>query len=59
MKTATREITKIEGPDEGTWLHALLADIQREISEQPGPGAIERIRGRLLAQIDRPTRAAA
>jgi hypothetical protein len=59
MKTATREIAKIGRPDEGTWLHALLADIQREISEQPGPGAVERIRGLLLAQMDRPTRAAA
>ena len=59
MKTATREIAKIERPDEGTWLHALLADIQREISEQPRPAAVERIRNRLLAQIDRPTRAAA
>jgi hypothetical protein len=59
MKTATREIAKIERPDEGTWLHALLADIQREISEQPGPGAVGRIRARLIAQMDRPARAAA
>jgi hypothetical protein len=59
MKTATREIARIERPDEGTWLHALLADIQREISSQPSPTAVERIRDRLLAQMDRPARAAA
>ena len=59
MKTATSEITKIEGPDEGTWLHALLTDIQREISGQPGPAAVGRIRARLIAQMDRPARAAA
>ena len=59
MKTATREIAKVERTDEGTWLHALLADIQREISRQPSSTAIERIRDRLVAQLDRPTQVAA
>jgi hypothetical protein len=59
MKTATKELVRIERPDEGEWLHRLLADIQTEISAQPSPTAVERIRDRLLAQIDRPTRAAA
>ena len=59
MRTATKEVTRIEHRDEGEWLHLLLADIQREIAEQPGPGAVDRIRSRMLAQMDRPARAAA
>jgi hypothetical protein len=59
MKTADREIARIEHPDEGTWLRALLVDIQREISEQPRPGAVGRIRARLIEQMDRPVQAAA
>ncbi len=59
MKTATREITRIERSDEGTWLHALLGDIQREISSQPSSTAVERIRDRLREQMDHPARAAA
>jgi len=59
MRTATTEVTRLEHRDEGEWLQRLLADIQREIAEQPGPGAVDRIRGRLLAQMDRPAKVAA
>ena len=59
MRTATKEVTRLERTNEGEWLHLLLADIQREIAEQPVPGAVARIRARLLAQLDRPARAAA
>ena len=59
MRTATNEFTGIERRDEGEWLHLLLADIQREMAGQPGPGAVDRIRGRLRAQMDRPAKVAA
>jgi hypothetical protein len=59
MKTATKELAKIQRTEEGEWLHLLLADIQREIAEQPGPGAVGRIRAQLFAKIGRPERAAA
>lgn len=59
MRTATKEITRIGHIDEGEWLHLLLADIQRELADQPRPSAIRRIRARLFSQMDRPVRAAA
>jgi hypothetical protein len=59
MRTATREVTRLERSDEGVWLQRLLADIQREVAEQPCPEAVDRIRGRLIAQMDRPAKVAA
>jgi hypothetical protein len=59
MKTATKVVARLDAQDEGEWLQRLLADIQREIAEQPSPGAVARMRGRVLAVIGRPERAAA
>ncbi len=63
MKTATKVAAriepKIETKGEVEWLQLLLADIQREIAEQPAAGAVDRMRDNLLAGMDPPVRAAA
>lgn len=59
MKTATEHKLDIDRLDDGDWLHRLLADIQEDVAGHPSPRAVERIRGRLLAEMKRPARAAA
>lgn len=63
MRTATkhetRAGTRIERLDEGDWLNRLLADVHDNVARQPSAGAIERMRGRVLAEIEQPIRAAA
>jgi hypothetical protein len=56
--TATEKRLHIE-QDETVWLHALLADVQREVAAQPKPQAIERIRARIQEALARPVRRAA
>ena len=56
--TATKERIRIE-QEETDWLYQLLADIQKDVAAQPRPQAVQRIRARLQAAIDRPVRAAA
>jgi len=57
-RTVTDKRLHIE-QDETVWLHALLADVQREVAAQPNPQAIERIRARIQAALERPVRQAA
>ena len=57
--TATKPATRIDRLDEGAWLNRLLADVHEEIVGQPSAVAVQRIRARLLAQLNQPTRAAA
>jgi hypothetical protein len=59
MKTATQKRARINQLDDGDWLYLLLANIHEEVANQPSPQAVERIRGRLLAQIQPPARVAA
>jgi hypothetical protein len=59
MTTATKKRTRIDRLDDGEWLSQLLADVRAEVASNPKPQAIERIRGRLNAEIDTPARAAA
>lgn len=59
MTTATNKRTRIDRLDEGEWLSELLADVKAEVASNPKPQAIERMRDRLYAEIDAPTRAAA
>ena len=58
-----KAMTNIQAPvgrlEEGDWLLQLLSDIRREVAREPSPSTVERIRARLLASIQRPTRAAA
>ena len=58
MRTITKERTSSE-QRESAWLYQLLADIQKDVAAQPKPQAVERIRARLQADIERPVRAAA
>jgi len=60
MRTATKtKPAQIDYIDDGSWLRETLAATIREVSKQPTPEAIGRIRGRLMAQLKRPTKAAA
>jgi len=59
MKVATENRMGIHRLDEGEWLCRLLADIQGQVIRQPSPQTVARIRRRLRAQIQAPTRAAA
>ena len=60
MKTATKtKPAEIEYIDDGSWLRENLAGVRREVAKQPTPEAIGRMRGRLMAQLKRPTQAAA
>lgn len=57
--TTAKKRTRIDRLDEGEWLSELLADVKAEVASNPKPQAIERMRDRLYAEIDAPTRAAA
>ena len=57
--TTAKKRTRIDRLDEGEWLSQLLADVRAEVASNPNPQAIERMRDRLYAEIDAPTRAAA
>jgi hypothetical protein len=57
--TSITRRTRIDEVDEGEWLHRLLADVHDDVARQPSPAAIRRMRGRLMAQIKRPAKAAA
>ena len=59
MKTVTKTRQQIDRVDDSMWLNRLLADIRSEIVCQPSPQAIARIRGRVMAQVRAPLRAAA
>ena len=59
MTTATRQRTRIDRLHDGAWLYRLLADIRKEVGEQPSPVAVARIRSRLLAEMKAPEKAAA
>ncbi len=59
VKAVTDGRSRVERLDEGEWLRRLLADIQKDVSEHPSPQAVERIRTRLLAALEKPARAAA
>lgn len=50
---------RIDQVDEGEWLHRVLADVHDDVVRQPSPAAVRRMRGRLMAQIKAPVRAAA
>ena len=58
MTTATaRKRTAVQADSE--WLHRLLADLRQEEAPHPGPQAIARIRGRLVAAMKTPVKVAA
>ena len=57
--TTAKKRTRIDRLDEGEWLSQLLADVRAEVASYPKPQAIERMRGRLYAEIEAPARAAA
>lgn len=57
--TTAKKRTRIDRLDEGEWLSQLLTDVRAEVASNPKPQAIERMRDRLYAEIDAPTRAAA
>ena len=59
MKTATKQDTLSERLNDGDWLYRLLDDVRREIIREPSGLTVQRIRGRLLAQIETPAKAAA
>jgi hypothetical protein len=60
MATRTvREKRLFVEEEETVWLYALLADIRRDVRSQPKRQAIERIRARIQAAMDRPVRQAA
>lgn len=59
MVSGTEYRTPVEQLEQGEWLRLLLADVQRDVARHPSADAVERIRGRLLAQLRKPTRAAA
>ena len=59
MRTATAEHTRVDRLQDGDWLYRLLGDIRDEVARRPSRRAVERIRGRLLAQMKTPARAAA
>ncbi|MDP3766845.1 MAG: hypothetical protein Q8S13_02415 [Dehalococcoidia bacterium] len=59
MRTATTERTRIPQAHDGEWLYRLLGDIREEMASQPNARAIERMRGRVLAQLRQPAQAAA
>jgi len=59
MATATRKRTRIDKLDEGDWLQRLLTSEHQRVATHPSPQAIGRIRQRLLAEMQAPTRAAA
>ena len=53
------ERTELDQLDEGAWLHSLLAEGQLQIAKHPKPQAVERIRQRLLDELEGPAQAAA
>ena len=59
MKTVDKTRQRIDRVDDGVWLSRLLADVRSEMWRQPSPQAIARIRGRVMAQVRAPLRAAA
>lgn len=59
MKAVAKNRQQVDRMDDSAWLGCLLADIRSEIEGQPGPRAIARIRGRVMAQVRTPLRAAA
>lgn len=59
MRTAANQRTRLDRLADREWLSRLLTDIHEEVTSQPSPQAVERIRSRLLAQIRAPTQAAA
>lgn len=59
MTTSTRKRTHLDRVDSGKWLARMLADVPRCVAKEPKPQAIRRMRQRLLAELKRPTKAAA
>lgn len=59
MKAVAKKRQRIEQIDDSQWLLRLLTDVRSEIGRQPSPQAIARIRGRVMAQVRAPLRAAA
>ena len=59
MKAVAKKQERIERIDDSVWLFRLLMDVRSEIGRQPSPQAIARIRGRVIAQVKAPLRAAA
>lgn len=54
-----QNIAKIDQLDDGEWLKQSLADKAKDVARHPTPEAIGRMRGRLMAQLKRPAKAAA
>ncbi|MCH8994692.1 MAG: hypothetical protein IH959_06940 [Chloroflexi bacterium] len=59
MKAVAKNRQQVDRMDDGVWLSRLLADVRSEMWRQPSPQAIARIRGRVMAQVRAPLRAAA
>ena len=59
MKAVAKKRPRIDRIDDSEWLLRLLTDVRSEIGRQPSPQAIARIRGRVMAQVKTPLRAAA
>ena len=59
MKAVAKNRQQVDRMDDGVWLSRLLADVRSEMWRQPNPRAIARIRGRVMAQVRAPLRAAA
>ena len=59
MKAVAKKQERIERIDDSVWLFRLLMDARSEIGRQPSPQTIARVRGRVMAQVKAPLRAAA
>ena len=55
----TPQTAQIDQIDDGAWLRRALVATSRDVTKQPTPEAIGRMRGRLMAQLKRPIKAAA
>ena len=59
MKAVAKNRQQVDRMDDSAWLGRLLADVRLEFGRQPSPQAVARIRGRVMAQVRAPLRAAA
>jgi hypothetical protein len=59
VNTGNERHIRIDRLDEGEWLHLLMAEIRADVTSQPSPQAVERIRARILAEMQAPARVAA
>ncbi len=59
MNAQNEKRIRIDRLDEGEWLHLLMAETREDVTSQPSPQAVERIRARIMAEIQVPARVAA